>query len=265
MTATAAPTTTTTGSAIVAALEAAWAAIRERVADLPEVVFITGTGLMGRGAKWGHYRGHGWAVRSSCPDGCQDHSHDEGGLVRFHAGDRKPEVFIAGERLASGADLTLQTMLHEGAHALAAARGLKDTSKEGRYHNRTFLALAEEMGLRFEGQPDATIGYSAVVLTDEARESYADVIAALDAAIAVYLDTFQGLRLGRAATGGDGLSGGALGGAGKGAAKPKSRNNPKAVCGCEEPRIIRASRKVLEAAPITCGACGEAFQVEEDE
>ena len=253
--------TVPTGSAVISALEAAWAAIQDRTPDLPEVVFISGTGLMGRGAKWGHYRGHGWAVRTECPEGCQDHDHEDG-LVRLHAEGRKPEVFIAGERLASGAEMTLQTMLHEGAHALAAARGEKDTSKEGRYHNRTFLGLATEMGLRFEGQPDPTIGYSAVVLSEEAREEYAEVIEALDAAIRVYMDTFAGLSLGTAAQGGDGVS--VAPGTGS-APKAKSRNNPKAVCGCEEPRILRASKKVLAEGPILCGLCREEFRLVDDE
>ena len=30
----------------------------------------------------------------------------------------------------------LDTLLHEAAHALAAARGIKDTSRQGRYHNK---------------------------------------------------------------------------------------------------------------------------------
>jgi hypothetical protein len=251
--------TVPTGSAIIAALEAAWDAVQERVEDLPDVVFISGTGVVGRGAKWGHYRGHGWAVRSECPEGCDEHAHEDGGLVRYHGDGRKPEVFIAGERLAAGADLTLQTLLHEGAHALNAARGESGTSKEGRYHNKTFLAAAEEMGLRFEGQPDATIGYSSVVLTDEARKTYTDVIEALDEAIAVYMDTFAGLR-----TQG-GQEGGAAPVPGAGAPKAKSRNNPKAMCGCEEPRILRASKKVLAEGPILCGLCREEFVVQDDE
>ena len=38
-------------------------------------------------------------------------------------------------------------MLHEGAHALAVVRGVRDTSAEGnRYHNKRFVALAIEMG-----------------------------------------------------------------------------------------------------------------------
>lgn len=254
-------TPSATGSLIVAALEAAWAAIQKTTPDLPDVVFITGTGLMGRGAKWGHYRPHGWATRAETGD--HDHADDDA-LVRFHADGRRPEVFIAGERLASGADLTLQTLLHEAAHALNAARGEKGTSKEGRYHNRTFVAAAEELGLAWpeNAQADATIGFSAVVLTDAARERFAEVIANLDAAIHVFLDTFAGMRLDKGAQGGDGLAKGALPGGAP--AKPKSRNNPRALCACETPRLIRASRKVLEEAPIVCGLCNEPFTIEED-
>lgn len=245
-------TTTTTGSAVVAALEDVWAAMQDRVADLPDVVFITGTGLMGRGAKWGHYRGHGWAVRGAAVEHTED-----GALVIFDEAGRKPEVFVAGERLASGAANTLQTVLHEGAHALAEVREERDTSKEGRYHNRTFLALATELGLAFEGDPSPTIGYSAVVLTDEAREDYAEVIERLDAAIALYLDTFAGLRLGGDSDGGGEAGGKTL----LPRSKAKSRNNPKLVCGCG--RIIRASKSVLAEGPIVCGLCGDEFAPEE--
>lgn len=245
-----------TGSSIVAALEATWAAIQSRVPDLPDVVFITGTGLMGRGAKWGHYRRQGWALRG----GDREHEDRDAG-VRFLAGGRKPEVFIAGERLATGAENTLQTILHEAAHALAAVRGHSDTSKEGRYHNRTFLVLAEELGLAFEGTPDATIGYSAVLLTPASREVYADAIGALDAAIVAYLDTFEGLVSGRSRAGnGDGENGPTVA-----PTRPKSRNNPRALCGCESPRIIRASRAVLAVGPIVCGVCGEEFRAESEE
>jgi hypothetical protein len=36
-------------------------------------------------------------------------------------------------------------MLHEAAHALAQVRGIKDTSRRGRWHNARFRALAEEL------------------------------------------------------------------------------------------------------------------------
>lgn len=238
------------GSTIIAALEAAYASVRRNHPDLPEVVFITGTGLMGRGAKWGHYGRDRW-VLGKAADGTATLTDDQG---------RLPEIFIAGERLACGAADTFQTLLHEAVHALAAVRNVKEVSRDFRYHNQRFVALAEELGLEWpaDATPDSTIGFSAVVLREDTVKAYAATIAALDAAIAAHLDTFQ--RLGLVAGKGTAGTGAAQGGEAPklpAAPKPKSRSNLKASCGCG--RIIRASAKVLAEAPITCGTCGEDF------
>jgi hypothetical protein len=45
------------------------------------------------------------------------------------------ELFIVGELLAKDGRKILHTLLHEAAHALAEVRGIKDTSRQGRYHN----------------------------------------------------------------------------------------------------------------------------------
>ena len=42
------------------------------------------------------------------------------------------------------------TLLHEMVHAYAHANGIKDTSRQGRYHNKAFKKLAEERGLIIE-------------------------------------------------------------------------------------------------------------------
>jgi hypothetical protein len=57
----------------------------------------------------------------------------------------RPEVLVSGEGLGRGLDV-LGTILHEATHGLAMARGIKDTSRQGRFHNLRFKALAEEMG-----------------------------------------------------------------------------------------------------------------------
>ena len=41
----------------------------------------------------------------------------------------------------------LDTELHEAAHGLAAARGIQDTGRQGRYRNARYPGLAEELGL----------------------------------------------------------------------------------------------------------------------
>ena len=91
-------------------------------------------------------------------------------------------LFIAGECLAEGPSQTLQTMLHEAVHALAHVRGVKDTSRGGKYHNkREFVALAGELGLAWpQGQqPHSVIGFSEVQLTEPTLADYADTLAFL--------------------------------------------------------------------------------------
>ena len=75
------------------------------------------------------------------------HRRGPGAALDLSAARRRPELFVAGECLAEGPRQTLQTMLHEAVHALAHARGVKDTSRGGKYHNkREFVALAGELG-----------------------------------------------------------------------------------------------------------------------
>ena len=58
----------------------------------------------------------------------------------------------------------LGTLLHEAAHGLAQARGIQDTSRQGRYHNRRYATLARELGLEVTSvQP---IGWSATTVPD---------------------------------------------------------------------------------------------------
>lgn len=241
-----------TGSEIIKALEAVYAEIRKNHPELPDAVIITGSGLSGGGGKWAHF----WADRWVDRDGSG----------------KRPEIFVAGERLACGAELTVQTMLHECTHALAAVRGEKDTSRQNRYHNRTFVKIAEEMGLEYRRErPDPVIGFSAVELTDEAREKYRDVIKGLDEAIRTYLDDpLLPMFIGGATGSGDGGDSGDDGAHRIGPARRRtagatsgSRNNTKYVCDCPEPRIIRVAPKTFDKAPIICGECGSDFHPED--
>jgi hypothetical protein len=89
-------------------------------------------------------------------------------------------------------------MLHEAVHALAHARGVKDTSRAGKYHNkREFVALAGELGLAWpQGKrPHPVIGFSEVQLTEQTLADYTDTLAYLGATIRLYRDTFRRLGL----------------------------------------------------------------------
>jgi len=213
---------------LVAALEAAWAAIQAWHEDVPEVVMTIAGGSLKGGVKLGHF----------APD-------------RWQRGvDRLPELFVGGEGLASGGAAVMATLLHEAAHGAAHERGIQDTSRQGRWHNLKFKTIAESFGLAIE--QDKRIGWSTTHTTPVMLARYAVEIAAIDDAITAY-------RRGEWAThptpGGDGEAGGE----GDDGAEPKKSNNGAALtCGCG--RKIRASRKVVAAGPITCGLCGTPFE-----
>lgn len=229
-----------TGSEIIKVLEATWREIVKRHPELPEVVIITGSGLSMFGAKWAHFSiGYHWVDKGD---------HDA----------KRPEMFIAGERLACGGELTLQSMLHEATHAIAAKRGIQDCSRQGRYHNGEFRKIASELGLEYPSDsPDKSIGFSAVTLTEATKTNYANTIKKLDAAINTYLPGFEGL--GSGAGGGDGAH--KIPGTGRKTKAPgtPNTNNIKYVCECETPRIMRMAKSTFEIASVSCGDCGADF------
>ena len=176
---------------------------------------------------------------------------------------RKPELFVSGECLAEGPHQTLQTMLHEAVHALAHARGVNDTSRGGKHHNkREFVALAGELGLAWpDGQrPHPVIGFSDVQLTEQTLTDYADILAYLGAAIRLYRDTFRRLGL----LGGQDQGEGQEGQDGDGQQPTgKAGERFKVACGCQPPRSFWIRAKQYAPGPITCGVCGQDFQPED--
>src|SRR6266545_1644885 len=263
------PTPAATGSSLIAALEHTWATIRQQRPELPEVVFITGTGLRHAtatsvDAKWGHFGAEHWVAGRPQPPSPPATETGQGAGLHVQP-DRKPELFVAGECFAEGATHTLTTILHEATHALAHVRGVKDTSRQGKYHNRRFLQLAAELNLEWPADAKAhpVSGFSEVRLSKVAAIFYADTIAELDAAITLHLDTFRRLRL----TGGGQADPGTTTPEGDGAGEGeggKTFNRSKLACDCYPERAIRVSPKQSERGPILGVVCGGEFQPKGD-
>ncbi len=205
------------GSAVVAALEDAWTTIRAHHADVPQVVIILGAGSESRRGlfKWGHFAAARWHV----------------------AGTNRPEVLVSGEGLRRGAHQVLATLLHEAAHGMANTRGIQDTSRQGRWHNRRFANLAGELDLKVTQDPKT--GWSQTHLTEQLADRYADQLTGLSSALLLW--RHAELQLGTPTT---------------------SRN--LLACSCECGRKLRVAKSTLEQAPIICGACDEPFTPERD-
>lgn len=197
--------------ALVSALEAAWNAVRTGHPDVPEAVLIIGSGTSTKQAKWGHY----------------------GSLRWQHGESRLSEVLISGEGLKRPVTEVLTTLLHEAAHGMADTRGVKDTSRQGRWHNQKFAKLADELGL--DAHKDDRIGWSVCTLRPATEQQYAGELEGLQKALSAYRHPEMHLESGRT-----------------------SSNNALA-CACTCPRRIRVAKAVLDEGAITCQICGDPF------
>ncbi|MGW9439600.1 hypothetical protein [Streptomyces sp. NPDC055607] len=238
------------GVAITNALVEAWIAIRARHGDVPEAVITMATGGRESAVKLAHFSRNRWKAIKG------DATHHE--------------VFVTAESLREGAVATMETLVHEAAHGVNVTRGIEDCSRS-QYHNKDFKAAALELGMVYtktvSEKEKKKYGFAFPALGEEAKEAYADQIAALDKAI-------QATRVPAyiPVSGGGGSKGKT--GAGKtefedaedgdGEEKPprpekEDRNYIKAVCQCDEPTVIRLSPRSFERRKIMCGECVKAF------
>ncbi|GAA0622086.1 hypothetical protein HPO96_28580 [Kribbella sandramycini] len=201
-----------TTAELVSALETAWAAIRAQHAEVPAVVIIVGSGTATKQAKYGHFAASRWQ----------------------HGEHRLAEVLISGEGLKRSPEEVFTTLLHEATHALADARQIKDTSRQGRWHNQKFAELASVLGL--DTTKDPRIGWSPCTLRGTTATTYKAVLADLKAALIAYRHPEM--------TGGE----------------AKKNNNNAIACACQCPRRIRVAKAVLEQGEITCGICESTFE-----
>jgi len=218
-----------TTTPIVTVLNRAWSAIQRNTCDVPAVMIVTGRR---------RHKSENTTRGSHCADTWHADGHDA----------KLAEVWISGERLAEGGTAVMQTLIHEAAHALAKAREIKDTSNRGRYHNREFVKLAEELGL--EG-PDSsggpTLGYSDCQITRKTTESYDYEIKQLEEACKSFV----------AASVPD--------------EKVPRKPSIKARCQCPDDNEITWTKKFEKklqdtgVAPVLCGICRQAFVPEDQE
>jgi hypothetical protein len=67
---------------------------------------------------------------------------------------------------------------HEAAHSVACRRAIKDTSRQGRYHNRRFQIVARELGLQVA--QDSAFGSTQTALRASTAVEYSGVLRALE-------------------------------------------------------------------------------------
>ena len=96
------------------------------------------------------------------------------------------EVLFTEDSLAGSPLDVLGVLLHEATHAVATERGVKDASRQGRYHNRHFKAIAEELGLHVMRDPP--FGWTSTSVPSATAAHYADTLAILERALSAAPD-----------------------------------------------------------------------------
>ena len=172
------------------------------------------------------------------------------GPKRWKVGERTiGEIGLAADYLELGGTHTMESLLHESVHAACAALGVRDTSREGRYHNRRFAERAHGYGLIVER--DKVVGHTTTGLTAEAASTYALEIAALD----WVLGALYRLKAAK-------IPPNASGGIGGGDARRSSYVS--AICGCGpirgRPRRLRMARREWDRGGVRCSICGCPFE-----
>lgn len=219
-------------SALVRVLEAMWASIQRHHPEVPPAVILIGPGDHPVPI-WGYWSPARWSVPTHGTRG---------------------EVLIAGESLARPAKHTLETLLHEAAHALATARKIQDTSRQGRYHNRRYKAFAEELGLTVAKHE--TYGWTLTATTSAVEEKYTAELAALQAAIHEQHGAHRRTALRALDEGEDGENGSDKGDEDDGT---KGRRSQVRQCACTPARTIKVNPETYEQGYIMCGLCARPF------
>jgi hypothetical protein len=199
---------------LVLALEDAWSYLRGLHPDMPDAVTIIGTGKEGKQVRHGHWHAGQWTVDGQAGVG---------------------EFFLAGEAMKEGAEYVFGIVLHEAAHAIATARGIKDTSRGGRYHNKAYADLAIEVGLEVEKHSV----YGWTLTTYRQRPDDLGAVGAIADALRIERPPVNSPEP---------------------EAEEEKEEKPKTVgveCAC--PRKFRVKEDVLSEAPIICGACNTEF------
>jgi hypothetical protein len=199
---------------LVAALADTWRAIRSHHPAVPDAVLTVASAGRGRDTALGHLVRGTWA-------------RDEAGEVG--AG----ELAVSEEALRAGETRLLAELAHQAAHGLAVVREVGDTSRQGRYHNARFKALAEELGLHVE--EDGSRGWASTSTPPAVADQYADVLEQLAVALTAYPSPVSP------------------------PGRPKSWQRVTARCHCSGGRPFLIAPSTLAQAPIVCGACASPF------
>ena len=200
-------------TAIISALERLLSSVRDNHPDIPYLLVSVSPATSGRSYALARFDRGAWRDQPTL----------------------WPELTVSWDVLSMGPEMTLREILKELTHCLAEVRGIRDTSKEGVYHNKHYVSLGTELGLYWPSGVtfDPNTGYEDMKLHPDTVTKYAPELSQL-----------RDLTL-------------SLNVAVRPKPGPSGRNNVKLTCLCG--RIIRASKMVADGPAIVCSGCGGFF------
>jgi hypothetical protein len=153
---------------LVTALDDAYQALRANHPELP-LVLIT----IEQPPPATKYRVAWWVGQvTATPTGVYDGRITFSYPYSWHVGDQIRPCALFG-----GPDYAYGVLTHEAAHALASARGVKDATRQGRYHNAHYRDTAAELGLEVEYAK--SVGWGITRPSAALLDRHADHIAAI--------------------------------------------------------------------------------------
>lgn len=156
------------------------------------------------------------------------------------------EINIAAEYLNRPVENIISTLLHEMCHLYAMENHIKDTSNQGRYHNKRFKEIAEARDLKISHSQ--YIGWSVTEPTDKLKAVIKEN--GLDKKI-------DCVRMGVVTAGGNGGTDGGSDGTDGNLPKKKSSTRKYMCMGCRN--SVRATKDVN----IMCMDCGLKMEKQE--
>lgn len=199
--------------AIIDALDSLTSQVRKAHPDVPtNIVIALASGRTKKQAVHGHFAPGSWAEGAH-------------------------EILIGAESLKRGANAVLGTLIHELAHAKAHALEIRDTSNNGRYHNKKFKAIAEEMGIELAEIP--THGWTQTTLPEATADRYRQGLDKLAKALTTY-------RVDRSE---------------EAAPKPRKASKGKIACACEDEVTVSLQWFERNEEALYCTACDTAYEL----
>lgn len=174
-----------------------------------------------------------------------------------YEGEALGEICLNANHFRQGSEHALHCLLHEAVHAANDALNVKDTSRNGRYHNARFAGAAHEFGLVVVRHPE--IGFTTTGLLPVAYDRYAPVLADLARTMVLFRIGYPVMR-----TDPDAGTEDETPTTTERPVGPRTTGYVSAICGCRtssgSARRLRMAVGSWRVGAVVCTVCNQRFE-----